>query len=104
MQKNQNKFAPVDTSWYNFVPVTFCQQTLFFGFSFLSEATILILSTMATSTSARFLSRKRKEMYERIIRVNLAGEMGADRIYWGQMAVLGKDPKVWIASLIKIAN
>lgn len=43
-------------------------------------------------------------MYERIIRVNLAGEMGADRIYWGQMAVLGKDPKVWIASLIKIAN
>lgn len=53
---------------------------------------------MATRTSARFLSRKRKEMYERIIRVNLAGELGADRIYWGQMAVLGKDPKVSVTS------
>lgn len=33
-------------------------------------------------------------MYDRIIRVDHAGELGADRIYWGQMAVLGRDPKV----------
>jgi ubiquinone biosynthesis monooxygenase Coq7 len=29
-----------------------------------------------------------------MIRVDHAGELGADRIYWGQMAVLGRDPKV----------
>lgn len=43
--------------------------------------------------SARYLARRRKEIYERIIRVDLAGELGADRIYCGQMAVL-RDHKV----------
>ncbi|KAI1289910.1 5-demethoxyubiquinone hydroxylase, mitochondrial [Halotydeus destructor] len=38
--------------------------------------------------SAGYLARRRKEIYEKIIRVDLAGELGADRIYWGQMAVL----------------
>ncbi|XP_050710580.1 5-demethoxyubiquinone hydroxylase, mitochondrial-like isoform X2 [Eriocheir sinensis] len=33
---------------------------------------------------------RRKEMLDRIIRVDHAGELGADRIYAGQMAVLGK--------------
>lgn len=32
---------------------------------------------------------QRREMYERMIRVDHAGEFGADRIYAGQMAVLG---------------
>ena len=44
-------------------------------------------------SSARFLSIHRKKLYDKIIRVDHAGELGADRIYWGQMAVLGKDPK-----------
>jgi len=36
--------------------------------------------------------RRRKEVLERIIRVDHAGEFGAHRIYEGQMAVLGKTP------------
>jgi len=34
-----------------------------------------------------------KEMLERMIRVDQAGEYGAVRIYQGQRAVLGKDPR-----------
>ena len=45
-------------------------------------------------SSARFLARKRQQIYERIIRVDHAGELGADRIYMGQMAVLGRNPEV----------
>jgi len=39
----------------------------------------------------RFVSRANKnwKLYDRIIRVDHAGELGADRIYAGQMAVLG---------------
>lgn len=39
----------------------------------------------------RFISTAtgRKEMYDRMIRVDHAGEFGADRIYAGQMAILG---------------
>lgn len=45
------------------------------------------------SASSGYLKRRRHEIYDRIIRVNHAGELGADRIYWGQMAVLRfKDP------------
>ena len=36
------------------------------------------------------LSEESKAVIERIIRVDHAGELGADRIYAGQMAVLGK--------------
>ncbi|XP_042206787.1 5-demethoxyubiquinone hydroxylase, mitochondrial-like isoform X2 [Homarus americanus] len=35
-------------------------------------------------------SAQNKELIDRIIRVDHAGELGADRIYAGQMAVLGK--------------
>ena len=35
-------------------------------------------------------SKKTKDILDRIIRVDHAGELGADRIYAGQMAVLGK--------------
>lgn len=38
----------------------------------------------------RNVSHKNRELYDRIIRVDHAGELGADRIYAGQMAVLGK--------------
>lgn len=50
-----------------------------------------IKSGMATvSTYAeREQRRRRRQLYDRILRVNHAGELGADRIYAGQMAVLG---------------
>lgn len=38
-------------------------------------------------------------MYERMIRVDHAGELGAGRIYEGQMAVLGKTPS---APMLKV--
>jgi ubiquinone biosynthesis monooxygenase Coq7 len=34
--------------------------------------------------------QKRRELIDKIIRVDQAGELGADRIYAGQMAVLGR--------------
>ena len=40
--------------------------------------------------SEKLESRRRKMMLSRILRVDHAGEVGADRIYAGQMAVLGK--------------
>ena len=40
--------------------------------------------------SSRAKDRSTRELIERIIRVDHAGELGADRIYAGQMAVLGK--------------
>lgn len=43
---------------------------------------------------ASYLARRRRDIYEKMIRVDLAGELGADRIYWGQMAVLRDNPKV----------
>lgn len=36
--------------------------------------------------------RRSRELVDRIIRVDHAGELGADRIYEGQLAVLGKTP------------
>ena len=44
-------------------------------------------------STARFLSQNRQKLIQKIIRVNHAGELGADRIYMGQMAVLRKDAK-----------
>lgn len=38
-------------------------------------------------------ARRRRHLYDRMLRVDLAGELGADRIYAGQMAVLGRDPR-----------
>ncbi|RWS01079.1 hypothetical protein B4U79_06084 [Dinothrombium tinctorium] len=40
------------------------------------------------SSASRYLLRKRKQIYDRMIRVDHAGEFGADRIYAGQMAAL----------------
>lgn len=37
-----------------------------------------------------------KQTIDRIIRVDHAGELGADRIYAGQMAVLGKLIKLFV--------
>jgi len=42
------------------------------------------------STKYKDLDEKSKKIYDRIIRIDHAGEFGADRIYAGQMAVLGK--------------
>lgn len=38
------------------------------------------------------LPTQEKEILDRIIRVDHAGELGADRIYAGQLAVLGNTP------------
>ena len=43
------------------------------------------------STKAKI--RKRREMLDRIVRVDHAGEFGADRIYAGQHSVLKSDPE-----------
>lgn len=37
--------------------------------------------------------RRRDRLYDRILRVDHAGELGADRIYAGQVLVLGRDPE-----------
>ena len=42
------------------------------------------------ATKYNDLDEKSKKLYDRIIRIDHAGEFGADRIYAGQMAVLGK--------------
>lgn len=48
--------------------------------------TIRLIST----NSAAPLRTKKGRLLESVIRVDHAGEFGADRIYAGQMAVLGK--------------
>ncbi|OQR70471.1 ubiquinone biosynthesis protein [Tropilaelaps mercedesae] len=48
-----------------------------------------IRPAVVKSTRCASIAAHRREMYDRIIRVNHAGEFGADRIYAGQMAVLG---------------
>lgn len=44
----------------------------------------------SSSFSAATSDTKAGKLLDAIIRVNHAGELGADRIYAGQMAVLGK--------------
>ena len=46
-----------------------------------------------TARNAVFLARRRHQVYDQVIRVDLAGELAADRIYAGQLAVLAHDPK-----------
>lgn len=43
----------------------------------------------ASSTAVATTDTKAAKLLDSIIRVNHAGELGADRIYAGQMAVLG---------------
>lgn len=45
--------------------------------------------TAASSTSKKVLPKRPSPFIDEIIRVDHAGELGADRIYAGQMAVLG---------------
>ncbi|KAJ3410153.1 hypothetical protein HDV05_004033 [Chytridiales sp. JEL 0842] len=40
------------------------------------------------------LTPEQRQMLETMLRVDHAGELGADAIYKGQMAVLGRDPKL----------
>lgn len=47
----------------------------------------------SSSKVAGYLARHRQSVLDRMIRVNHAGELGADRIYHGQSFVLNKDPK-----------
>lgn len=42
--------------------------------------------------SQRARDEKTRKLLSRIIRVDQAGELGADRIYAGQLAVLGRTP------------
>ena len=51
---------------------------------------IIMTSSRFVATKYKDLDEKAKKIYERIIRIDHAGEFGADRIYAGQMAVLGK--------------
>lgn len=46
-------------------------------------------------------AKKRRELLDRIIRVDHAGEVGADRIYAGQMFMLGKSEA---APLIQVSE
>ena len=56
----------------------------------------LILATQAwqrcVSTSARQAKDPSKQMLDKMLRVDHAGEYGAIRIYQGQLAVLGRTP------------
>lgn len=49
------------------------------------------MTSSGAKNAAVFLSRHRQQIYDRIIRVDHAGELGADSIYRGQMAVLSQD-------------
>jgi len=51
---------------------------------------ITLTSSRFVATKYKDLDEKAKKIYDRIIRIDHAGEFGADRIYAGQMAVLGK--------------
>lgn len=46
--------------------------------------------TLATKAFQETTPYRRRSLQDRILRVDHAGELGADRIYAGQMAVLGK--------------
>lgn len=48
-----------------------------------------VISYMVRSCSTSAQALHRRKVIDRIIRVDHAGELGADRIYAGQMAVLG---------------
>lgn len=54
----------------------------------------LMNTTKESSTAKRNISKeqlkKRMELYDKFLRVDHAGEYGADRIYAGQMAILGR--------------
>jgi ubiquinone biosynthesis monooxygenase Coq7 len=51
-------------------------------------------TTTGTETPERKLTPEEVDMIKPMIRVDQAGEIGANFIYMGQIAVLGKDPKL----------
>ncbi|XP_064486947.1 5-demethoxyubiquinone hydroxylase, mitochondrial-like [Ornithodoros turicata] len=53
-----------------------------------SKRLLCAASTPPQLTAAQ--ERRRRDLYDRILRVDHAGELGADRIYAGQSAVLGR--------------
>lgn len=57
------------------------------------------MSSLLSRVPVRFASSRaraleRQAQIDRFLRVDHAGEYGANRIYAGQLAVLGKDPKL----------
>lgn len=46
-----------------------------------------------SANAAKYFNRHRKSVLSKMLRVDHAGELGADRIYHGQSFVLNKDPK-----------
>ena len=65
----------------------------------LRPAVTVQLCRRFASSSTPVKDAKTRAMIDRIIRVDHAGELGADRIYAGQHAVLGKTP---VGPLIKV--
>ena len=61
------------------------------------------IASAATTETPADLTPKQRQVLERIIRVDQAGELGANYIYMGQLAVLsrGKDKKV--ADLVQVS-
>ena len=56
----------------------------------LKKQNVFINCVRNSSFSYKALPNDSKKLIDRILRVDHAGEFGADRIYAGQMAVLGK--------------
>lgn len=59
---------------------------------------MLMIERQMFGLTARGMSSRPSKMVDQFVRVDHAGELGADRIYAGQMAVLGErmeifDPK-----------
>lgn len=57
------------------------------------KSAVRLASSLADGDAVARL-RRRRHLYDRILRVDHAGELGADRIYAGQMCVLGRDPVI----------
>lgn len=58
----------------------------------------------ATTETPMNLTPKQRQHLERIIRVDQAGELGANYIYMGQVAVLGRGKDKNVAELIQVST
>lgn len=58
----------------------------------------------ATKSSPTTLTPKQRRIIEEIIRVDQAGELGANVIYQGQKAVFARQGKVELANLIQVSR
>lgn len=56
----------------------------------------------ATRTSPKDLTPKQRQVLERIVRVDQAGELGANYIYMGQLAVLSRGKDKRVADLVQV--